>query len=133
MEYILFISLTALAIAAQVPNAYYVFKTFSRLEGNLKEIQAIAFCLILSVAIFGFVYIEKPQLALLEAFLEMIINVYYYTSSFWKNGFNKRENAQRSIKQQITKFWRINWIAIILMGFCMPMFVYVFSEILVNL
>jgi hypothetical protein len=133
MEYIIFISLTGLAILAQIPNAYYVFRRFSRLSGTLKEIQAVAFCLILSIAIFGFVWIGRPELALLGAIIESIINVYYYTGEFWKSGFNLQNNRRYTIKQQVGRFWRYNWVAMIVLAIGMPTFIYVFSEILVNL
>ena len=133
MEYIIFISLTALAIIAQVPNSYFVFKTFSRLEGSLKQIQAVAFCVIMAVAIFGFVWIERPRLALLGAFIEMIINIYYYTGKFWEKGFNNRDDRRFTKWQQIGRFWRYNWISMVVLGVVMPMMIYVFSEILVRL
>jgi multisubunit Na+/H+ antiporter MnhB subunit len=133
LQYYLFIGLTAAAIIAQVPNAYYVFRRFSRLSGTLKEIQAIAFCIILSTAIFGFVYIERPDLALLGAVLEVIINIYYYTGDFWERGYDLKKSVKNPVGKQVTRFWRINWIALILIGIGMPTFIYIFSEILVNL
>ena len=77
----LFIALTLVAIGAQVPHAYHAFTENSKLRSkNLRIIQGMLFCGILSVAIFAFVLIEKPMLALLGALIESLINVYYYTS-----------------------------------------------------
>jgi len=61
---LLFTILTVAAIVAQLPHAWYTFDSFSRLEGLLKNLQSITFCLIISVAIFAFVMLGKPMLAL---------------------------------------------------------------------
>jgi multisubunit Na+/H+ antiporter MnhB subunit len=129
----LFLGLTTAAIMAQVPNAYHVFKRFSKLKGTLQEIQAIAFCVILSTAIFGFVYHGRPDLALIGALLEVIINIYYYTGDFWERGYDLKKSTKNPVSLQILRFWRINWVALILIGVGMPTFIYIFSEILVNL
>ena len=69
MKYYFFIGLAAFTILSQVPHAYYVFSSFSRLKDNAKALQASSFCIILSLGIFGFVWIDKPMLALFGAVL----------------------------------------------------------------
>jgi len=91
MEYYLFLGLVIASIISQVPHAYYTFNSFSRLEDRLKVIQSVAFCSILSVAIFAFVWIEKPMLALFGAGIEIVVNLYYYSIDFWKQGFGQKK------------------------------------------
>jgi hypothetical protein len=91
-----------------------MFESFSRLEGKLRLIQSIAFCLILSVAIFAFSWIGKPKLALLGAGIEVIVNFYYYTLNYWQRRGNKID-------------FRKQWIAL-LFGVLLPMMIFIFSE-----
>jgi len=118
MKY-LFIILTASAIISQLPHIYYTFQSFSRLTGWLKEVQAIMFCGILSVAIFGFVLIEKPALALTGAGIEVVINLYYYSMAFW---------ARKGVKFDLRK----NWVAYFF-GILMPFLIYIFAEQIMEL
>jgi hypothetical protein len=127
MKYYFFIGLAAFTILSQVPHAYYVFSSFSRLKDNARALQASSFCIILSLGIFGFVWIDKPMLALFGAVLEMVINIYYYTTEFWNDGFGKKHRGR-----SIGRFWRQNWIKL-LISVVIPMFIYIFSEIIVSL
>lgn len=120
---ILFISLTILSILSQVAHAYYTFNKFSRLKPPFKALQSVAFCSIISVAIFAFVWIEKPLLALFGAGIEIIINIYYYSEEFWDNGYGQTKYRFKST----VRWWRINW-AKILFGFIMPFLIYIFSK-----
>jgi hypothetical protein len=124
----LFIILTIAAIVSQTVHTYFVFNSFSRLKGWLKLFQSIVFCGIISVAIFAFVIIENPALALLGAFVEVVINMYYYAMDFFENGIRARVHTRESI----LKFWRINWVAIFF-GLLIPMLIYVFALQLLKL
>jgi len=126
--YTLFLTLTILVIISQTLHTYFVFISFSRLEGNLRLIQAIIFCSILSVSILAFVLIRKPNLAILGAIIEIIINMYYYAEDFWKNGIRAKVHRWKSI---IT-FWRRNWVSIFF-GILIPILIYVFSEQMIEL
>jgi hypothetical protein len=126
--YYLFLSLTVLAIISQTLHTYFVFDAFSRLEGSLKLIQAILFCSIISVAIFGFVYVGKTKLALLGAFIEVVINIYYYAKDFWENGIRARVHRLTSI----ATFWRKNWVSMFF-GLLIPVLIYVFAEQMIEL
>ena len=118
MKQSLLIGLTIAAIVSQITHDYHTFKSFSNLEGAVKEIQAWAFCAILSVAIFTFVLLGETWLALLGAGIEVVINVYYYSVHYWQRG-NKF-------------YWRKSWIAIFF-GVLIPMMIFVFSEQLIKL
>ena len=122
---ILLISLTISAIVAQIPHAYYTFIKASLLKGVSKKIQAAAFSIIVSVAIFTFVIIGRTELALFGAIIEVVINIYYWTQDFWDNGFGQK----RQIRKHILIFWRKKWIYIFI-SFLMPIFIFIFSEIL---
>ena len=58
---------------------------------------------------------------------EMVINIYYYTTDFWNEGFGKKHRGR-----SIGRFWRQNWIKL-LISVVIPMFIYIFSEIIVSL
>jgi hypothetical protein len=126
--YLLFLALTIAAIISQTVHTWFVFQSFSRLEGKLKTFQSVIFCSIISVAIFAFVIVKKPQLAMLGAIIEIIINIYYYSMDFFENGIRARVKRTESI---IT-FWRRNWIAIFF-GLLIPMLIYVFSIQMIEL
>lgn len=135
-EKLLFIALAGLLILSQVIHVYYTFNSFSRLKGWLRELQSVAFCTIISVAIFGFVLIEKPILALFGAFVEVVFNIYYYTLDFWKQGFphtrhQDEKKRMQAWKNSIATFWRVKWIQIFV-AILMPAFIYIFSHIIVN-
>ena len=136
--YWLFISLTVFTIISQTVHTYFVFNSFSRLQGKLKLFQAVVFCGIISVAIFAFVLIGKPKLALLGAIIEIIINIYYYAMDFFENGIRKGsrtsdEKAFRDVRRiAIWTFWRKNWIAM-LFGIILPMLIYVFAKEMIEL
>ena len=137
MQYYLFIGLTLAAIASQVPHVYHAFTQNSQLKNEaLKRFQGIVFCGILSIAIFGFVWIEKPLLALAGALIEIIINIYYFTEGFWENGFPNFRGDDKEVKEKrnksVKEFWRKNWFKIFI-SFLIPSLIYGFSEILVNL
>ena len=124
---LLFISLTVLSILSQVAHAYYAFNKFSRLKGAFKKLQSIAFCSIISVAIFAFVWINKPMLALFGAGIEIIINIYYYSEEFWDNGYGQKKN-----KLSHTLIWWRKYWAKILFGILMPFLIYIFSMQLID-
>jgi len=111
---LLFTILTIAAIVAQLPHAYTTFDSFSRLDGRLKIIQSVTFCTIISVAIFAFVLIGKPMLALFGVGIEIVINLYYYTQNYWQ-----RKNSKVDIRK--------NWIAF-LFGILIPIMIFIFSE-----
>ncbi len=136
MEYYLFLGLTIALVITQVPHVYYTFDSFSRLKGGWKKLQSGAFCGIISISIIGFVYIGRPDLALLGAAIEIIVNLYYYSLDFWREGFKNRTSDKLSYFMggawiDIGTFWRQNWIAF-LFGVLIPLGIYLFSEILVN-
>lgn len=120
--YLLFLALTVAAIISQTIHTWFVFQSFSRLKGNLRTFQSVVFCSIISIAIFAFVIAKKPQLALLGAIIEIIINIYYYAMDFFENGIRARVKRTESI----LTFWRKNWIALFF-GVLIPMLIYIFS------
>jgi len=111
---LLFTILTIAAIVAQLPHTYNVFDSFSRLDGWLKIVQSITFCLIVSVAIYAFVMIGNPMLALFGVGIEIIINLYYYTVQYWQ-----RKNSRVDFRK--------NWISF-LFGILIPIMIFIFSE-----
>ncbi len=119
MKYYLFLGLTIASIISQLPHAWYTFNSFSKLEGWLKNTQAVMFCGILSVAIFGFVWIGKPKLAMIGAAIEIVINLYYYSIHYWQRKGSKFD-------------WRKNWIAVFF-GILLPALIYIFSEQMIAL
>lgn len=120
-----FLSLAVLLIISQTIHTYYVFDSFSKLEGKIKTIQAVLFCSVISLSILAFVLAGNIKLAVFGAVIEAIINAYYYAVEFWKEGFKTR--AKHTRRDSIVRFWRQNWIAI-LFGVLLPFFIYVFSE-----
>jgi len=117
--YGLFLTLTIASILAQTIHSYFVFNSFSQLKGWLQVVQSSVFCGIISVAIFAFVYIGKPGLALFGAGIEVVINLYYYSLSYWK-----RDNGSFS--------WRKQWIAIFF-GILIPAMIFIFAEQMIEL
>jgi hypothetical protein len=126
--YKLFIALTIATIISQTVHSWYVFHSFSRLTGFIKLFQSVMFCGILSVAIFAFVIIGKPGLALLGAVIEIIINMYYYAMDFFENGIRARVH----VRDSILKFWRQNWIAVFF-GLMLPMLIFIFAKQMIEL
>lgn len=118
----LFIILTIAAIVSQTVHTYFVFNSFSRLKGWLKLFQSVIFCGIISVAIFAFVIIKNPGLALLGAVVEIVVNIYYYGMDYFENGLRARVHTRESV----LKFWRQNWAAFFF-GILIPMLIYVFA------
>jgi hypothetical protein len=121
--YKLFLVLTIATIISQTIHTYFVFNSFSRLNGLLKLFQAVIFCGIISIAIFGFVIIGKTKLALFGAFIEIVINIYYYGMDYFENGIRARVHR----KQSILAWWRKNWSGIFF-GLLLPMLIYVFAH-----
>jgi hypothetical protein len=126
--YNLFLALTVATIVSQLVHTWFVFHSFSRLTGWLKTFQSVMFCGILSVAIFAFVIIGKPGLALLGAIIEIIINMYYYAMDFFENGIRARVH----VRDSILKFWRQNWIAVFF-GLMLPMLIFIFAKQMIEL
>lgn len=126
--YTLFLWLTVATIVSQTIHTWFVFQSFSKLKGFLKTIQSIIFCGIISVAIFAFVIVEKPGLALLGAFVEIVINMFYYAMDFFENGI--RAKVRR--KTSIATFWRKNWIGVFF-GLLLPMLIYIFAKEMIEL
>lgn len=126
--YNLFLALTVATIISQLVHTWYVFDSFSRLTGWLKTFQSVMFCGILSVAIFAFVIIGKPGLAMLGAIIEIIINMYYYAMDFFENGIRARVH----IRDSVLKFWRVNWIAIFF-GLMLPVLIFIFAKQMIEL
>lgn len=128
----LFFGLTVLVMISQTVHSYFVFEMFSKIENkNTRQFQSVMFCSILSIGILGFVWIGKPNLAILGALIEIVVNIFYYASEFWMNGFKSFQGDPKEIKSKKTKsvlkFWRINWIAIFF-GVLLPVLIYVFAE-----
>lgn len=126
--YNLFLWLTIATIISQLTHTWFVFDSFSRLKGWLKITQSIIFCGILSVAVYAFVIIGKPYLAMLAAFVEIVINIYYYAMDFFTNGIRARSRRMDSI----AKFWRINWVGIFF-GLLLPVLIYIFADQMMEL
>lgn len=126
----LFITLTVLAIISQTVHTYFVFNSFSRLSGGLKLFQSVIFCSIISIAIFAFVIIGNPALALIGALVEVVINLYYYGTDYFENGIRyiKAENRRAAV----LRYWRRNWIAFFF-GLIIPMLIYIFAQQLILL
>lgn len=122
----LFIGLTAAAIISQVPHAWFVFDSFSNINHKwLKNLQSMMFCSILSISILAFALDGQRWMALLGAAIEAIINIYYYTLNFWKEGITARTPETR--KKSILKFWRMNWIKIFF-AILLPSLIFIFAE-----
>lgn len=126
--YTLFLALAIATIISQLIHTWFVFNSFSRLNGWLKTFQSVIFCGILSVAIFAFVIVGKPALALLGALIEIVINIYYYAMDFFENGIRARIHRSQSI----ATFWRKNWIGIFF-GLLLPILIYVFAKEMIEL
>jgi hypothetical protein len=124
----LLIFLVISAITAQIPHAYYVFISASKLANtNARRTQAGAFCAILSIAIFTFVIMGKTELAAAGAVIELIINVYYYTEDFWKSPYGLRKKGSLE-RKSIMRLWRQRWIFFFI-SMLMPAAIYVLSEL----
>lgn len=107
----LFLILTIGAILGQVPHAYWSLDRYNRINQNWMRVsQNIVFCSLISVGILAFVLIENHTMALIGAFVEVLINVYYYTNQF--------KNVQSPFK----KHWLAYLLAVLL-----PLTIYFFS------
>jgi hypothetical protein len=126
--YNIFLILTIATIISQAVHMWFCFISFSRLKGWLKLFQAIMFCSILSIAILAFVLIEKPILALFGAFIEIVVNTYYYNLSYFEGGLKARIHKRESI----LRYWRKNWLGLFF-GLLLPMLIYVFAVEMVKL
>lgn len=130
--YNLFLALVVMTIISQTIHTWFVFQSFSRLQGGLKTFQSVIFCSIISIAIFAFVIIGRPWLALLGAVIEIIINMYYYAMDFFENGIKRGSRTVDAVEAKavrnlaIITFWRKNWVAIFF-GLLIPMLIYVFA------
>lgn len=112
------IALTTLSILSQIPHAYWSINQFSQIEQAwLKTSQNVAFCLIISVAILGFVLEGRHDLALGGAIVEMIINYYYYDNQFRQGKWYKRILN------------RENWVAYFL-AVLIPISIFIFSSMI---
>lgn len=126
--YNLFFILAISTVFSQLAHNYFVFLSFSYLKGSLRAIQAIIFCGIISVSIVAFVAIGNEKLALLGAFIEIVINFLYYGQEFWANGFPQRKFMTKSI----LSYWRQNW-GKYFFGLLLPMLIYVFAKQMIEL
>jgi len=130
--YNFFLVLTILTIVSQTIHTWFVFQSFSQLEGSLKTFQSVIFCGLISAAILAFVLIKKEELALTGAIIEIIINIYYYGKSFFELGIKagsrseEKSNRKHLRRQSIWKFWRQNWVAFFF-GILLPMLIYIFA------
>lgn len=113
---VLWITLTVLAIFSQVPHAYWSILRYSQMDRGVKELQAVVFCMIISVGILGFVLIGKHIHALIGAVVEIIINLYYYNHQFGGKG-------KATLRQKISKEWLAYFLA-----FLLPLSIYFFSK-----
>lgn len=104
-----------MAIFSQVPHAYWSILRYSQLSSGLKELQAVIFCMIISVAILGFVLIGKHNHALAGAIVEIAINLYYYNHQFKGKGLS-------TLKEKVAKHWLAYFLA-----FLLPLSIYFFS------
>lgn len=112
----LWITLTIFSILSQIPHAYWSINKFSTIEPRWVKIsQNIVFCSIISIGILGCVLEGKDYLALGGAFVEIIINFYYYDET----------SSVRSFKKRITKNWLAYFLAILI-----PMSIYIFSSMI---
>ena len=122
--------LVALSIISQLPHTYYIFINAAKLTGNrAKQVQAGAFCLIASLAIFLFIYIDL-WLAFFAALIEAIFNIYYYTDDYWQSPHGMKTSAgnQKSRK----KLFRTRWIYFFI-SLLIPAFMFLFGYLLKNL
>lgn len=124
------IGLIISSIVAQLPHTYFIFVSASKLSNKkAKMIQASAFCLIASLAIFIFIWIGEMWLAAFAAFVETVFNLYYYTDDFWRNGMKKKASGE---KKSVLKMWRERWIYFFI-AILIPIFMYIFGYLLKNL
>jgi hypothetical protein len=137
-SYTLFLWLTIATIVSQTIHTWFVFQSFSRLPKYLKTFQAVIFCSILSVAIFAFATIGEARLAMLGAFIEIVVNVYYYGMDYFEKGieisFKRMSTPDPKLRwnDSILRFWRHNWIAFFF-GLLLPMLIYIFSMQMIKL
>jgi hypothetical protein len=124
--------LIALSIAAQLPFTHYIFISASKLANNTaKKIQAGAFCLIASLAIFLFIWIGEMWLAAFAAGIETVFNLYYYTEDFWQSPGGMKKQGSES-KKSVRKLWRQKWI-LFFISVIVPAFMFIFGYLLKNL
>lgn len=113
----LWITLTVLAIFSQVPHAYWSIMRYSQIEVEaMKVLQAIAFCMIISVGILCYVLIGKHEYALGGAVVEIIVNLYYYNHQFKGKGL-------KTMREKLAKHWLAYFLALLL-----PLCIYFFSR-----
>lgn len=129
------IILIAFSIVAQLPHTNYIFVGASKLsKDSAKRIQAGAFCLIASLAIFIFIWIGEMWLAGFAAVIEAIFNLYYYTEDYWQSahGMKRRSKDDKENKKSVGKLWRQRWI-LFFISVLIPAFMYIFGYLLKNL
>lgn len=112
----LWITLTVLAIFSQIPHAYWSITRYSQLKTGAKELQAICFCMIISVGILLYVLKGKHDYALAGATVEILINLYYYNNSFGGRG-------RSALWDKIRREWLAYFLA-----FLLPLSIYFFSK-----
>ncbi len=132
--------LIALSIAAQLPFTHYIFISASKLTNDTaKKIQAGAFCLIASLAIFLFIWIGEMWLAAFAALIEAVFNLYYYTEDYWqsthgmiKKGKKDAPDNDEDKYKSVQKLWRQKWI-LFFISVIIPSFMMIFGYLLKNL
>lgn len=113
----IWITLTVLAIFSQVPHAYWSIMRYSQLRVEaVKALQAMTFCMIISVGILMYVLKGKHTEALIGAVVEIIINLYYYNHQFGGKG-------RATIRDKVSKEWLAYFLA-----FLLPLSIYFFSK-----
>lgn len=126
--------LIGLSIVAQLPHTNYIFVGASKLNSDrAKKIQAGAFCLIASLAIFIFIWIGQLWLAFLAATIEAVFNLYYYTEDYWKSPHGmKTGKGEDANKKSVSRMWRQRWI-LFFISVLIPVFMFIFGYLLKNL
>jgi hypothetical protein len=126
--------LIALSIIAQLPFTHYIFISASKLTNDTaKKIQAGAFCLIASLAIFLFIWIGEMWLAFFAAIIEATFNIYYYTEDYWKSPYGmKTTKNDDANKKSVKRLWRRRWI-LFFISVIVPAFMFIFGFLLKNL
>ena len=108
----LWITLTVLSIISQIPHAYWSIEQFSIIKNkSIRVLQNAAFCVIISVAIFGFVIEGLHWAAFAGAVVEIVINIYYF-----------QQGMSGMSEQTRKKKWLRHVLAVLI-----PMSVYFFS------
>ena len=111
----LWIFLTAISIAAQIPHAYWAIDDFSIIKNKwIRVIQNASFCLIISLMCMGFVLEGLHWHALGMAVLDIVINFYYF---------------QRGMKNFSDKNKKEKWLRYVL-AVVLPLLIYVSATML---